>query len=377
MSIYFIFEFFLFVLIVKTFNYPESIKSKILFYVFIIWALIVGLRGYTVGNDTYSYVSFFNGTNANGVGYGTVKFPGETIESGFVIISEFLSFFSTNGTFFLTISSLFVWFSIYLMYYKKENSLWCFLFFLVIGYNFVAINAAIRQSYSIGFILYGIYFIQKANFNGGWKSVVLDKYFLISILLVGFSLTVHRTSILLFPLLIIVYFIPLSKRVGYLLLLFSLVISQFFIDKIAELFDLVLMNIGTLSNDNIALLGDRYESSFGETSSSFIRNLSWTIPCMCTLYLVDKKTLKSFFFKCYIFATCCYLLFSSSFMVTRLNLIFLILGFSVSIPRFDKKNKNMYYLYILFTIYYLWRAFVGFEKWPITDSTLPYYFFWE
>ena len=65
-------------------------------------------------------------------------------------------------------------------------------------------------------------------------------------------------------------------------------------------------------------------------------------------------------------------------MVTRLNLLFLILGFTVVVPEKVEKNDKLRMFYILATLYYLWRAYAGFENWPFwQDSSLPYYFFWE
>ena len=170
---------------------------------------------------------------------------------------------------------------------------------------------------------------------------------------------------------------PMSKRIGYSVVTGSFLVSIFFQSQIGVFFDNVLFFIGGFNNDIVSLLGDRYADTFGETSSSFIRNLSWTIPCLLTLSFTDKEKIKSFYVKCYIFSVSAFLMFNASYMITRLNLVFLILGFTASLPDAISKNIKLRIFYILVTLYYLWRAYIGFEKWPITDSSLPYYFIWE
>ena len=65
------------------------IENRNLLISCLLWALVAGLRAYSIGNDTLGYTAFFEGTNIKGVGYGTVQFPGDTIEWGFVTLSRF------------------------------------------------------------------------------------------------------------------------------------------------------------------------------------------------------------------------------------------------------------------------------------------------
>lgn len=359
----------------------KPVANKDLFICCILWALLAGLRAYCVGNDTPGYTAFFEGTNVKGFGYGTVLFPGDTIEWGFVALSRFLHKISENGTFFLLANGLLVYLSIFLIYKDKKYGLWGFLIFMTIGNNFVALNTAIRQSFSIGILLIGIYFIQKLPLKDksiSWYRYLKQPYGIIGILFCVFAGMVHRTSIMLFPLLALVWAVPMTKKIAYTCVGFAFIVSLFFSSYIGAFFDTMLTLIGGMSNENVALLGDRYSNTFGETSSSIIRSLAWTIPCLVCIESINKEKIKSFYMKCYIFSVSAYLLFSASYMVTRLNLLFLILGLTIVIPEKVEKNYKLKIFYILATLYYLWRAYAGFEKWPIwQDSSLPYYFFWE
>lgn len=371
----------MFLFVVLTFKSIKSVDNKILLICCLLWAFVAGLRAYVVGNDTMGYTAFFEGTNHGGVGYGTIQFPGETIEWGFVTLSRLLHKISDNGTFFLLVEGLLVYMSIFLIYKNKKYGLWGLLIFMAIGNNFIALNTAIRQSFSIGILLVGIYFINKLprkDKSISWYRYVKQPYGLIGLLCCIFAGTVHRTSIMLFPLLVLVWLVPMTKKIGYACVSAAFFISIFFASYIGTFFDTMLTLIGGLSDDNVALLGDRYADSFGETSSSLVRNLAWTIPCIVCIANNGKEMVKSFNMKCYVFSVSAYLLFSASYMVTRLNLVFLILGFAVAIPEKVAKNDKLRMFYILATLYYLWRAYAGFEKWPFgQDSSLPYYFFWE
>lgn len=381
MCVYFIVEIIMFLLVMLTLKKRRVIENRNLLISCLLWALVAGLRAYSIGNDTLGYTAFFEGTNIKGVGYGTVQFPGDTIEWGFVTLSRFLYYFTENGTFFLLSNGFLVYLSIFLTYKDKMYGLWGFLIFMAIGNNFIVLNTAIRQSFSIGILLIGIYFIQKLprkDKSISWYNYVKQPYGVIGLLCCVFAGTVHRTSIMLFPLLALVWLIPMTKKLGYVCVSVAFIGSMFFASYIGSFFDAMLTLIGGMSNDNVALLGDRYADTFGETSSSIIRNLAWVIPCMVCIGCSSKERIKSFYMKCYIFSVSSYLLFSASFMVTRLNLLFLILGFTVVIPEKVEKNDKLKMFYILATLYYLWRAYAGFEKWPFwQDSSLPYYFFWE
>ena len=165
MCIYFVLELLAFILVIFDLKKRGGNNKKILLAYCILWGIIAGLRRYDVGNDTPGYVAFFEGTNIKGIGYGTVQYPGETIEYGFVLLSKLLNFISTNGTFFLLVEGLFVYYAIYLTYKNQKYGLWSFLIFMLIANNFVVLHAMIRQVFSIAFLLIGIYYFQKNFFH--------------------------------------------------------------------------------------------------------------------------------------------------------------------------------------------------------------------
>ncbi len=332
-----------------------------------------------MGNDTSNYVGYFTGTNPSGIGYGTVKYPGSNMEIGFILIGRFLSLFSHNGTFFLLAHAMFVWMAIVMFYKDRKNALWSLLLMIVISSSssIIVMNVAIRQSFSIGFVLWGFYLLKDVDYSMRRK-LLRNVRFILSVLCIVFAIIVHRTSIMLIPLAILLYFVRTDKRwVYYTAIIASFIISQFLLRDVGEFFDTVLENIAGVREENVALLGNRYEGSFGERHFGIFGNLTRVLLGLLVIYLSNKHERSSYAFKCLIFWICFFLLFNSSYMVNRLTALFYVVGMTAFIPEKVNKHRGYLALYLLITAYFLARAYLGFESWGNADSCLPYYFFWE
>lgn len=383
MCIYFVIDLTIFILILISYGKSKKIKEVLLAISCVLWCMVFGLRGYDVGNDTPGYAAFFDGSNSPGVGYGTVDFPGDTIEPVFVYFSRVLSFLSDSPTFFFLVVSSLLFFCVFLLYNRlSDNGIWSLLIFFIIGNTFYPLMTMMRQVTSICLLLLSVLLFLKAK-NYTRESNKHDYlpgsflYIMAFVLLIA-SLFAHRTSVLLFPLLIILYKIKINRVFSYVIVSTALIIALFMPQVIGVLFDFVLSQIGMMEDDDVALLGNRYAESFGQTGASPIRMAAWAIPALFTIYNTETNKIGSFAFNCFIISITLFLTMNSSFMVTRLNLVFLLIGFCVFIPQKVNNDKRIYILYIFITLYYLWRAYVGFENWPYEqDTSLPYKFFWE
>ena len=91
--IYFFIEIIIFFLFLYSKGRGLKVTNKCLAISCILWTLIFGLRGYMVGNDSPNYAAYFENRNTPGVGYGTINYPGESIEWGFVAITRLRRFF--------------------------------------------------------------------------------------------------------------------------------------------------------------------------------------------------------------------------------------------------------------------------------------------
>lgn len=343
-----------------------------------LWALVFGLRRYDVGNDTPSYVAYFENKGL-GLGYGTVDFPFDTIEEGFWVLSKIINFFTGNATVVFLLFGVGIWYVIYKLYssYSQTPLLSLFYMLTLTGTMFYTLQIAVRQAASIVVIGLGVLLIRKAgntNFTNFWK----NKYAFMGILLCLASITIHRTTGALVVILFVLYFVKFSKIVSYVLVLISTIIAIVFSDFLAQVFDGFLMLIDGASNENIALLGERYLGDMDANSFSKGSMIAWLFSTIITIHLTQKKDTGTFFYNIYIFTYVLHQFVQFSHMHLRLITLFLMMGYVVSVPSICVYKKNYYYLYLLMGLAFLVLDYGWLSNWNVkSDSALPYYFIWE
>lgn len=360
------------------------VQNWCIFLTLISWGLLFGLRAYDVGNDTNMYYLFYTGQNISGLG--TYEFSSETTEYGFTFVANILHKISDNPTFFFVVSSLGAFLSIYPIYKNKQNGLWGLLCFFIMSESFASFVIAMRQSISIMVIFIGLYFILKS----GWllrksneieqsETKLRKKYLYIGLILCILSISIHRTTILLLPLLLLCNFIKWNKKAAISAIVLVFILSLSLSSVAGDVFDIALVFVGGLSEDNINLLAERYMDDFGSTSMTLLRVSSWCMPMLVTVLNTNESTLKSFQFSCLMMGLVLYVLFGSATMCIRMSMMFQIIGFSVLIPEAVNKNTNLRLLYLSFTALYFYSAYQNYVRWIASshDSTLPFYFIWE
>lgn len=380
--IFFYIEIIIFFLFMYSKDRGIKVTNKCLAISCILWTLIFGLRGYMVGNDSPNYAAYFENRNTPGVGYGTIDYPGDSIEWGFIAITRLLHFISDSATFFFLAEAVVLFFCIYHIYRigSKSNSVWCLLLLNIAGVTFFSLMSMMRQTLSICVLFLALFIFYRYYEN---KDIISRKkrfqVMVLSASLAVLSVFVHRSSMMIFGGLFVIMLWKNTRKFSYIIMVASFVFAFFFGSLIGDLMDFALISISGFADEKIALLGDRYADTMADHEGmSLIRAMSYLIPMMVTIRYSEDDEINSFFFKCMIVAFSCQLLFSQSYMMNRLSIVFLVLGMCKFVPQAAmKKGSNLYVFYIIVTLYYLWRAFVGYGKWPDTDSTLPYYFFWE
>lgn len=383
--IFFIVEIILLLLFIYSRDKDKRVENVCMIIACILWTLIYGLRANCVGNDTLNYAFFYENRNIPGVGYGTVDIPGDQMEIGFIIISRILHCISDSTTFFFTVIAVCFFSCIYFLYRYgcHSNMIWCFLLLNITGNTFICTMSMLRQTMSICVLFIALVFFfnlysrnqGKLNFKKNYKNI----NFLLFVGLSFFSILVHRTSLMIFAVIFILSFIKNSKTISTIAIVVAFICAFFYAEVPGLIMDMALGSIDEFSDEKISLLGNRYEHTMSQTEGmSVIRALSYCVPILVTIKYSEEKDVKSIFFKCMITAFVCQLMFSTSYMMNRLSVVFIVLGMCKFVPASAMtKGSKLFYFYILVTIYYLWRAFVAYGKWPITDSTLPYYFFWQ
>ena len=325
------------------------------------WALIFGLRGYEVGNDTPSYTGFFELTNTDNGSYGTYEAPGESIEWGYVVLNRFLAFFSDSATFLFLVHGIFLFLMLFLIYRNNRNSVMSLLWMMTFGDTIAMMMVALRQSFSICFVLASLVLIEGAYQQcTEKKEIIHERAFWGGLICFIFAMTIHRTSVIFLPLLVMLYFLRVNKKIVYLFLTLAFVISLLFSDYISEIFDMSMLLVGGVEDDKINLLAERYGLEMENEGASIISKTALILPVYLATYFTDTEKINTLFFKCLVFGVILFLLFSSSTVITRIILLFVVLGYSVIIPPIVNEKWRIYVFYLLYTAYFMWRAFVHF-----------------
>jgi len=376
----------------------------------ILWSLVFGLRGRDVGNDTPGYADFIEDIYGF---YGSVSVPNEGLEEGFVYIIRFLTFFTSSYTLIFSLFAALLFIAINKIYIKNGTSpLWGMLILMLIGTNWNIMMVAFRQSIAMIFMLFALLLMDKL-YGIEINSLIRLKRFWIAMLLVIISMTIHRTMIIIYPILAILFFFRIGKRLAYLMIIGSFILSFMLSDLIAVGIDFFLVNLeGASESEGMEALAERYQNDYGANRMSLVGQLIWAVPGLLAVYYYDynnndaentvdeynrddnlpedtpvvidvesRETLNKqtnyFYLNCLIVSVCIYLIFQQSSMVTRINLIFIILGFSSIIPEKARYSLPLFYFYILYTLMLFIRAYIGATIWFENDTSIPYKFFWE
>ena len=356
---------------------PLKKQKKLLAFYCGIWAFVFGFRRHDVGNDTPGYAAFFE--NVRGMGYGTIDNPDESLEGGYLLFSRIINVFTDSSTLVFCLIGIGIWGCAYHLYNKQSHTLLLsFMFMMTItGQMFYTLGIAVRQSLSIIVLIWGINLILKSQV-GCWRSILKNKQAMIGLLLCLASITIHRTTGMLVVVLGLMFFLRMTKLRAYVLIALFTCVALFAAPIIGKMFDALMMMIGTFSDDKVNLLGDRYLGDISSYGYSGGAMLAWTIPAFLTTYLTNKDDINSYFFKIYIFAFCLHQFLQFSSMHIRLTPLFILLGFTMSVPKVANYRKIIYNVYLLIGLFYLYIDYRMLKQWDVeADTAVPYFFIWN
>ena len=358
----------------------RRLQNRFIYLFLTFWAILVSFRGYGVGNDTSGYAYFFSGEiydSLKFVNYGTIENPNEDLESGFVWICKGLSYISNSPTFLFTIIAILFFSAIYRLYINKIFGIIGLLWLFTSTFSMMNIIYVSRQCLSLAILLWGIIIIEKINIKWVSNSDNVKKSIFIGMTFIILSLFVHRTSIFLTFIYLILKYVNISKKLAYISVISTFLLALFFYSSILFYFDLFFSTIDGISVQNLDVLS-RYANTMEGEYISFLNLASFTLPCLVTIYFSSKEEINSLSFKCYVLAICFVNMFSSSVYMLRFIVFFFILGYPLAVPKVATNNKLLFSFYLSITIYYLFKMLNIYANWPIKiSSDLPYMFFWE
>lgn len=380
MVIYFIPEVLLFLLSLYSIRLNYLKFKRCLILICFIWICIFGLRSVLVGNDTSNYVSFFL-NKSSGMGYGDLNGLSD-IEPGLIFITRIIKLISDSYTVWFLIIATWLWIAIYKLYilvtdYKKIAP--SLLAIFLVANTFVTLMVAMRQATAICVFLTGLILVIKNNYvDGKIKFNFENKLQLLGILLIFSSVLIHKSIILLVPIVIGTQFLKVTRNKMIFFVLISFMISILFSDSIGSLFNLFFVSFGQLGIDFVnSDVMDVYSEDFGGNTQKITTYIAWALPAIVTIRLSNENEIQDLFFKIYILSVCIFLLLSKTFLIERINSPLMLLGFTRFWPTIATKKSKWRVAYLCFLLLLLVNAFLRYNNWPTNDSCIPYYFFWE
>lgn len=380
MVIYFIPEVLLFLLSLYSIRLNYLKFKRCLILICFIWICIFGLRSVYVGNDTSNYVLFFLNKNS-GIGYGDLNGLSD-VEPGFIFITRIIKLISDSYTVWFLIIATWLWIAIYKLYilvtdYKKIAP--SLLAIFLVANTFVTLMVAMRQATAICVFLTGLILVIKNNYvDGKIKFNFETKLQLLGILLIFSSVLIHKSMILLVPIVIGSHFLKVTRNKMIFFVLISFMISILFSDSIGSLFNLFFVSFGQLGIDFVnSDVMDVYSEDFGGNTQKITTYIAWALPAIVTIRLSNENEIQDLFFKIYILSVCIFLLLSKTFLIERINSPLMLLGFTRFWPTIATKKSKWRVAYLCFLLLLLVNAFLRYNNWPTNDSCIPYYFFWE
>lgn len=331
-------------IIINAILFQKNNKKIYSIIICVLLTLVAGLRDYSIGNDTVSYLGFFNNVLYN---YQTSRF-----ERGFVYLMLFIKKIFNNYTVFLLASSIFFNSAICKLIRKESpNMLISFLIFFLGRFFFSEMNI-MRQFIAIGIIIVGFKYIYNRNFIKYLLCVILASLF-------------HKSALIN----IILYFIfdiKITKKIGAILTLCSLTMFLFFqkvINYIVLKFNIYEEYVDVYLNSN--KLG------------SLLNFLICFMIIIYVLFIIKKEKKKSkkenFYLWLLILSTI------SSFLSIRMSVLSRIQNYFdifiiIIIPLFTEKIKNKIIVYLIIIIFYILYFILILYYRPEWNYVYPYKF---
>lgn len=245
--------------------------------------------------------------------------------------------------------------------------------------TFVTLMVAMRQATAICVFLTGLILVIKNNYvDGKIKFNFENKLQLLGVLLIFSSVLIHKSMILLVPIVIGSQFLKVTRNKMIFFVLISFMISILYSDSIGSLFNLFFVSFGQLGIDFVnSDVMDVYSEDFGGNTQKITTYIAWALPAIVTIRLSNENEIQDLFFKIYILSICIFLLLSKTFLIERINSPLMLLGFTRFWPTIATKKSKWRVAYLCFLLLLLVNAFLRYNNWPTNDSCIPYYFFWE
>lgn len=341
---------------------PKSDRKDWLYFCAVILIGIFSLRSFNVGVDTKPYIDYFLGKRNQ---YYMASF--NRIDHQFLAAINYIlraAFFKNGTLYLLFISTLFVIPYTLLVRKYSRNGIMSFVFFMVFT-CFIVYMIAIRQIFSLGFLLWGLFFFDSK----------VRGYIILTPLFVAAGFVMHFASILIIVFCVLSYFVKINNKIAAVLLISSSVIGSIISrgDYVGQLIAVVGAENGILNRAEL------YSEWFNERYS-LLHGLNLAFVPTILVYFANKRTQETIFFRCFVFGEMLFLLGANFMMIERSVIGLIILG-TIIMPNVLKKPRELIHYIPWFVIaYYIIKFITGFLNFDYKEDLtglLPYTFIFQ
>lgn len=236
--------------------------------------LFLGLR-YDYGNDYMGYFEMFNDINENFNDY--ITDPGR-LEIGWILLNRLFSHFGFHTLIlFLSVVNSIILYK-FIVKFVEQKYYWLAIFLYMFDSNFMLVQlSAMRQTVAILMFILAI-------------SYLIDKKYLNSLLILVFSVFFHTSSLLLLPIVFILYITSIKMNMFYIVAIELLFVYIFIFGESLEPHFRTIATLffdeqyGIYLNDDI------------ETKANFINIFTYSALVFLMLFYYNLYTLENKFF---------------------------------------------------------------------------------
>jgi len=309
--------------------------------VFIILTLYVATRRGSVGTDTQSYIDFFNHSH--------FYYNGAPTDIGFEMLGRILHVISSNGNFFICVCGLISMMSIYILIDRlsKDKVLSVFMFCCVATvFNFFFLYLSmVRQSVSLTFLFMSFYLLFE------------KKKIKTSIILYLISISIHMSSLVSLPLILLLYYKNINKRIWFIAIVITYIMAGLNISVVNDVLSYIFGFLG----DTTGHYAGYEDANFGWIEAKGFYNafiVPFNVFGLYMLYFSTNKQLQDWKNKMFLISVVTSNIFFDNLMWGRLLLCFTMFSM-IAIPNILYRKSLLHKLIFLliFGSYYLLRSF--------------------
>ena len=361
----------LFLLFCLDYNSSKSMKFTFWLGTFFFLA-IFAFRGDNVGGDTTQYCIYFEGKTSST--YGSLKLN-DDIEIGFRWICMALQKISMSRFWFIFSTSLLS--LIPFVFLVRKHSLYPNLSYLYIicsnwAIMVVCIETHIRQNIATAFLMMALYIFLYENKT--------KKSYISCVLLLIAAVMSHTSIYLILPLVSLLLFVPLTKKVSYCLIIGSCLVTLFFTEIFTDVFTGLMLWLSPYEAfDNLTRYMDSDKYGLSGKAGLFTSFAPIAIWALINIYYSNKEEINNIFMKCMVVGTSLTIMGSSFGLSFRMMYALLILGYCYIPIAYKNNSKAMLinFIPLLLMLFRLWGAVLNPAQYNTESHWLPYLFIFE